>query len=792
MRTKNAKRLWPVPATLAVVALAAFLAFGLMATNGAQPAAAQSDADCTATNAGVAAASAADTPDITVPRDCSTTDSTAVVALQGAIGLEDEDELTVYVYAKDGTIQGGQDTKNLWDYDATAAEAPATPEPTKFSGVKLTIPAATQGLSSGAPTRAKGMITVAPAAGKPSVTLYIYYQDGVPISTFEHDTDNTTDPVSRINSPTGNGTLGVMTITFLGTPAVGKDGGDRNKIIEDFQQCVLNAEDSNGEFDVGTTNEDGDTVTCDPAGSSDDADQLDTDDKPEIRSNLVAFTDRTVGENNTVVLDGMEVDHKLDGETITTIYAVIEDAAGNALPGVEVVFTATLAPSDLDLDLKLTRAVDTRTAVVANPANDDDLIVIATEAADGLGITLRDTSQRISGDAVAMRVIDDLPTDQGYRIEVAVTAEGVNIGTINIARDGDPHLIKGDTFNMACLDVPPDANAGDYTDATVDLDNKDCAPQDRYGDGDVVIVKAHLEDNLETVIEGDLSASLDGEDDALTEISVDTNDPPAMAWIYVVDTDADNDATALGGHMITISHDDNDDDINVADKMIDFAVAGPPVEYMFVDPAMNIALGDRATFTVRARDTNMGVPNFITTDDATTDADDRNNTVDVVVPDIAESLVRGRMLDNGVLTLDADTGMGSFTIYAPANAPAGSTARIFVSAGDVEITHTVTFGDPDATPDPMDDRFTAMYTVMADSPSSGMVEVSWVTTQPISLVMLMDDQGMVAAWDVALLALGSSAQFSEIQAGEYQVVVFSLTAGDFSNGGLAFGSVTVE
>ena len=46
MRTKNAKRLWPVPATLTVVALAAFLAFGLMATTGALPAEAQSSADC--------------------------------------------------------------------------------------------------------------------------------------------------------------------------------------------------------------------------------------------------------------------------------------------------------------------------------------------------------------------------------------------------------------------------------------------------------------------------------------------------------------------------------------------------------------------------------------------------------------------------------------------------------------------------------------------------------------------------------------------------------------------------
>ena len=52
MRTKNAKRLWPVPATLAVVAVAAFLAFGLMATTGAQPAAAQDDAPACDCNTG--------------------------------------------------------------------------------------------------------------------------------------------------------------------------------------------------------------------------------------------------------------------------------------------------------------------------------------------------------------------------------------------------------------------------------------------------------------------------------------------------------------------------------------------------------------------------------------------------------------------------------------------------------------------------------------------------------------------------------------------------------------------
>ena len=48
MRTKNAKRLWPVPGTLGVMALATLLVFGLLVTTGAQPAAAQ-DADCTIT-----------------------------------------------------------------------------------------------------------------------------------------------------------------------------------------------------------------------------------------------------------------------------------------------------------------------------------------------------------------------------------------------------------------------------------------------------------------------------------------------------------------------------------------------------------------------------------------------------------------------------------------------------------------------------------------------------------------------------------------------------------------------
>ena len=72
MRTKNAKRLWPVPVTLGVMALAALLAFGLMATTGAQPAAAQDDPDCTVPAGDLSAAM------------CSAEGDTAMVKFVGA------------------------------------------------------------------------------------------------------------------------------------------------------------------------------------------------------------------------------------------------------------------------------------------------------------------------------------------------------------------------------------------------------------------------------------------------------------------------------------------------------------------------------------------------------------------------------------------------------------------------------------------------------------------------------------------------------------------------------------
>ena len=55
----------------------------------------------------------------------------------------------------------------------------------------------------------------------------------------------------------GEAAFGVL-VQFVGAPVVGADGPDRNDIIENFQQCVLNEADTDDEFDGVTSEEDGD------------------------------------------------------------------------------------------------------------------------------------------------------------------------------------------------------------------------------------------------------------------------------------------------------------------------------------------------------------------------------------------------------------------------------------------------------------------------------------------------------------------------------------------------------
>ena len=423
-----------------------------------------------------------------------------------------------------------------------------------------------------------------------------------------------------------------------------------------------------------------------------------------------------------MLIDGKEVTQTVtSADEAVTIYARVQDATGNNLLETGVDFTATTNPTGIVSDRELSDDPETKSAVDASPMDDQIMVdgLATLDATDADNIPL--TAAINPNDAVASFTLKDLhEIDGAFSITVEVTAGDLDLGTVIITRPDDPETLKAGVFNIECFGEAKDGDAEDFSDDKFNAEAKGCDASgmaDRFGAGETFVVKAHLEDSLGNVVgvADDMEAELADEDsNLLGDGDIVVNDVPVAektmprAWFFTVDEDA-----TLGDHMITVSTDrQNADEEDIDSVTLTISVAGPPTQYMFVDPVDNIELGGRAMFTVQAYDTNDGIPHLIT------DANDpdKNDTVEIVVPDIAQSLVRGSELLNGVLTLDKDTGMGSFTIYAPANVTAGSTARIFVSAGDVEITHTVTFGDPDATPDPMErDEFTADYTVTATS-----------------------------------------------------------------------------
>ena len=85
----------------------------------------------------------------------------------------------------------------------------------------------------------------------------------------------------------------------------------------------------------------------------------DTDDTPESRSKIIAWTDNAGNDVVTTLIDGSLDNHVLmNNLSEATIYAVIQDAAERPLEDAEVTFTASVEPMDLDIDLRLVRDVD--------------------------------------------------------------------------------------------------------------------------------------------------------------------------------------------------------------------------------------------------------------------------------------------------------------------------------------------------------------------------------------------------------------------------------------------------
>ena len=653
MRTKNAKRLWPVPATLGVVALAALLAFGLMATTGAQPAAAQSDPDCEITVS-------ADGNTATLPTGgCDAVGDTATVQFTGDAAATEDAMLSLLIEDKAGTItaypnNAGWSTNIDPDGIATSDGGTVAAEAKKYRFMSVTVPEAAQNPSTGIVEGQKVTIMV-------QGDLYVW----------EGTVSVTADVEGATNIPQGHALRGaqqiadggeLLDITFLGVPAIGKDADtDFNKEVDDVTtiQCRV-TDDTDNEIVSEVA-----TGTC-PTGQeaiSPNPDESGGNPVEESRSKLVAVT--TAAANNIhSLLDGGELEIDMGEADGVTIYAVIEDKDQNELMDAEVTFSATETPSGI---------------IAASDRTDE-------EDTEAFGTTTTVTGIA-STDAVATFPLDDLADIEGaYRITIELKVGSLDLGTVILKREGDPEIIKAGVFNAACF-TPGGDDDDDYSVAKFNDKNEGCTAMgdaQRFGAGEMIFVKAHLEDTLGTFV-GDgttLDSELVDEDSNLLgdadmlqiEDPVETGDP-ARAWVYTVDKDA-----SLGDHMITVSttaKDSENEDID--DVTLTITVAGPPAN---LDVTGNTVVPLRAsgTFTVTATDELGGVP-FLT--------EGENDKVTVSVQP-TDALVTGVDSSNQV-TLD-DDGTAEFTIFASLTADYGDAGRIIVQQGDLQDILPITFG----------------------------------------------------------------------------------------------------
>ena len=696
MRTKNAKRLWPMPATLTVVALAAFLAFGLMAITGAQPAAAQDAADCEVT---LTAQGAAAVVDKTVSDDTDTCKALGDTATVKFTGPEPEDlnnvdeapKIQVLIRDNSGAILAYLDGHVVYDtVDVDAQDNPASnryeltddgaealggsaeagdaaPAPMKFRYQEIEVPW---------PARDPVSLNVEAQSITISVTgnVYIYSANADTITDSIGIPPDVTDKRRELADQSSD-----VIITFLGEPSLTRpdtEDCDNDNNPNTPADCTLNGQDSNMDGYV------------------------DADSKADRSSYLyVELANLDGTEEAAAVGDdyGFDSDSPFQIGSTTQLLAVaiIKDAKGQPLTDVggskakgRVTFTISYAAgSDLD----------------SNP------ITPQTQGVDmnGKAMVLLDNWEE-NGDAAQATVTAMYTGPTG----------NLDLGNVMVTRGGDPTGLKAAIFSMGCL-VDPEDDAGKDSDADgyaddkfVMKDNEDCVMDARFGEGQAVVVKAHLEDKLMSMVSGDLSVSLNnkGEDqlDTSTPVPLPSANTPgdASVWVYTVGKDA-----KLGDHMITVSTTAKDVDAQV----LTVTKAGPPHTLM-IDGPDNIALNGEAMFTITAQDVGQGTPHF---------KDMEARMLSVVTPGIDGSYVIG--VTNNMVTLDDDTGMETIIIYAPSGATNGQTARVIVGTGDMQVIKTITFGA--ATPVEGEMVELMMPTGVRANPFLGLVNVEWTAGQ---------------------------------------------------------------
>ena len=795
MRTKNAKRLWPVPATLAFVALAALLAFGLLTTTGTQPAAAHDPAGTavapaasdmchaqvnTGGNDRVGAGScttAANSLDVVLQNTAANATQQAIVYVTGGT----DHSAQAYEGIGNDKIKAGK--KGLAEYLLTGNNA---------------IPEQVTDESKPADERnvpgSKTITINEDMARDGHVFLFVYRQrtDNIPID------DEATELDTGSSSGPDHDPDVVIEVVFLG-PAAEYD----RKEMTGFNITGIDAIDTSGTTGtvapmVTVQDENGHMLTGTLTLTIDDPDGKAKFARNGTNSDTFAITNETVDAGTINGLPkGLSAVKMPLMATVTASGATVEFTEYITRVGLAATITsATYLCTDANA-LKILQ--DTNESATQNDVTNTNYCVAEARALENDDVkdpspvavfspgsvvlvhsTAVDELEQDVADTVTFTVEEKLDDDEDASFEAAAIA----LVPVNTDEDQEAvahnriHIPTADNIDTGTYDFDVDASDGD-------------------GTGSLEITVSGPPMDYE--ITGDMWIPLGGEKTyTITATDENMNIPAAVAADYMADGDY---AITVRVRGTTLKQADDVVGLSTAGMLMVNAGKGTgtftilaPVEASQGDSAtIRVIVNDvvEDTFTVHFGDVPMmpGMPMNVMAEE--TSHDMITVSWDAVMYATSYMVERGYMDADNMMIWMTVAEMTTDTMYMDSGLMAETTYYYRVTAMN-------NAGSGDASDSAMattmmeTDEFTADYTVDATSTAgSGMVDVSWTRSEELSLSLVSLIQGdQVVDFTIRL---DTSTQFSGVAPGEYDISVFSLRNNDDGKDGeIAFGTVTVE
>ena len=572
MKTKNGKRIGPVPiALVAVFALAAFLAVGfLLSEKGLQPVEAQGLPGNSESPDGKKCDVDVEAETDVEGGACTTSDSSLDVVFYNTT---DEDE-ELWVYVTGGTeyrrVQASNTAITDSNDDGTSTADETVLVANRIGKVGINVEEVDVDKQDTRGRRGETTLTVTSSMKDTDGKVYLF---GVPAADASNAAQqDLEDTGSSATSLPGTAAFAVI-VQFLGAPARGTDGDDFNEELDDdvMDQCVEGSDPTSTTL-VGEA-ETGGCATAAPAGGTWIA-STGVSDPMESRSKLEALLGAEIGGNptfTTTVIDGGSKDIPVgpDDDEVW-IRATVKDSGDNALNDQEVVMTLSGKPEGI---------------VGARPEDEDT---------NEMGMAEFDV---------------DVPggTDP-FRITAAFTVGTLNLGSIVMTRAGDLYMVSAEACEMLPADKK-DENTNDgcekgynpemvYGPSTDDSDSMfsiyakatdSLGSMVSHDDVDIMLVPVEKEGY------GDATKAFDVGASSLADTGTDLEEGKVMLTVkknapqgkYLLDVTAT--ATDMNNEKITKS-----DQVTVI-------VSGPLAMYE-IDGPDRIQPGQVVTYTVHAQD----------------------------------------------------------------------------------------------------------------------------------------------------------------------------------------------